>query len=245
MKHWLDQPRPEDARFLPTNSGSNAEVWVHWQDVFDLAEPYVNLSLVALSSDAVLPAELGEEIPDGAAVARLKYEGLRVSHQGPVPLAVVVVPAMFSASLQESSGSDLARERLASRRLRVLYHHCQLFRQDIGRWPEEVAELDGYVDFAGHPELLKLQMSPKKRWSTWLEKIVKSDDEDSDEDEEDESEDGLYADIDDSLYVVEWRDDLWTLGIAADTLDHLEQLYIDQDGQLHRVTTTSTDSTSE
>ena len=244
VEHWLDLPRPEDARFLPTNSGSNAELWVHWQEVFDQIEPYVNLSLVALSTDAVLPAEFGEEIPHAEAVAQLKYEGLRISHQGPVPLAVVVLPSMLSASLQESAGTDLARERLASRRLKVLYHHCRLFLRDTGRWPVEVAELEGYVDFAGHPELLELKASPRKRWSSWLGKIAKSDKDGKKRDEE-ENDDELYANIDDSLYVVEWRDDVWTLGIAPDTLDHLNQLYIDQEGRLHRVASVAKPASSE
>ena len=234
VEHWLDQPRAETAQFLPSSSGSNGELWVHWQQVFDQIEPYLNLSLVALSSDAVLPAELGEKIPPGRAVARLKYEGLRLTHQGPVPLGILVLPSMFSASLQESTGTDLARERVASRRLKVLYHHCHLFWKDTGRWPVEAAELDGYVDFAGHPELLKLKVSPKKRWSKWLESLLKSETDDQDS-EEDDVDDELYADIDDSLYVVEWRDDVWTLGIAPGMLDHLDELYIDQDGQLHRV----------
>jgi hypothetical protein len=134
----------------------------------------------------------------------------------------------------ESGASDLARERLASQRLKVLYHHAKLFKKDVGRWPAEVAELDGYVDFAGHPELLELQLSSRKRWSDWVEDIVELGDEDQPADEDDDAYEGA-PDLENKLYRIEWGRDSWRLGLVPDTLEHLEKLYIDEAGKLHRV----------
>jgi hypothetical protein len=113
----------------------------------------------------------------------------------------------------------------------VLYHHAKLFRKDMGRWPAEVAELDGYVDFDGHPELLELQLSSRKRWNEWFEGLFEADDEEKESGEEEEEEEGG---LDDHPYVVEWSRDAWRLGLAPGTLEHLEAFYIDQDGNIHR-----------
>ena len=70
--------------------------------------------------------------------------------QGPLPLGAAYVPAVTAASAFGDAGPRLrgARELVACRNLRVLYHHSKLFKKDYGRWPSTVAELDGYVDFA-------------------------------------------------------------------------------------------------
>ena len=77
---------------------------------------------------------------------------------------------------------------------------------------------------------LKLNLSSRKQWGDWFEGIFGGDDRsEDDEDEEEESE------IDDDLYVIDWGRDRWTLGIAPGSLEHLEKLYIDHDGVVHRV----------
>jgi len=158
---------------------------------------------------------------------------LTVSHAGPMPLGAVFVPPMatLAAAPDDFGGSDLARERLAVQRLDVLYHHSKLFRKDLGRWPAEVAELDGYVDFSGHPELLELELSSSKRWRDWFGGMFEPK---KREDEADDELEDLTKDINDRLYVIEWGREEWTLGLAPGTLEHLEKLYIDQDGEIHR-----------
>jgi len=54
------------------------------------------------------------------------------------------------------------------------------------------------------------------------------------QDELDDEVDDWGVDIDDSLFVVSWGREHWTLGVAPGTLDHLERLYIDQNGVIHR-----------
>ena len=37
------------------------------------------------------------------------------------------------------------------------------------------------------------------------------------------------------LYVIDWGRDRWTLGYKPGTFEHLERLYIDQDGDIHGI----------
>jgi hypothetical protein len=234
VRRWLDLPRPADRHFLPQARKTNGELWVNWRQVYQWLLPYLNLSMSVVSADALLPGaeEAKSSLSDGRVAAKVKYAGLAVSHQGPVPLGVLALPTMVAASMAEdrSGRSDLARERLACERLKVLYHHAKLFRKDVGRWPAEVAELDGYVDFAGNPHLLQLRLSSRKAWRTWFEDMFEPD-----EEEDPDQEDELYGEIDDDLYVIEWGSRQWSLGIAPGTLEHLHKLYIDQEGLIHRV----------
>ncbi|MFQ5414960.1 MAG: hypothetical protein ACE5E6_10930, partial [Phycisphaerae bacterium] len=198
--------------------------------------PYVNVALSATLRDALLPGldEIGDALTDAVITTKLGYSGVTTVHEGPIPIGVLAVPTMFAVGAGGDDGaqSDLARERLASQRLKVLYHHCVLFRKDQARWPAEVAELDGYVDFAGHPELLRFPMSSKKQRAAWVKAVFGTGTEDADEQEE--ADDDAETVLDDSLYVVDWGGASWTLGYAPDTLDHLDALYIDQDGRIHR-----------
>ena len=234
VRRWLDLPRSEGKRHLPTKRKTNSQLWVNWRQVYKWVSPYVNVPWGSLTGDALLPhvEEVASSMTDALITARTRYAGLSVSHTGPIPVGTLVVPALVSASTAADvgSGSDLARERLACQRLKVLYHHAKLFREDMGRWPAEVAELDGYVDFDGHPELLELQLSSRKRWGEWFEGIFEMDDEEEEGAEEEEEEGGL----DDHPYVIEWSRDAWRLGLAPGTLEHLEAFYIDQDGRIHR-----------
>jgi len=233
VHRWLDLPRIKNRRYVPERRKTEGQMWINWRQVYKWFSPYVNVPTGALVGMVPLPDadEVADSMTDALLTAKTSYAGLSISHQGPLPAGLLLVPSLvqISSSTDESGGSDLARERLACQRLKVLHHHATLFKKDVGRWPAEVAELDGYVDFAGHPELLKLRLSSHKRWTEWLgdwsEKEKKVDDEEAD-DEEDE--------LNDDLYIIDWGRDSWRLKLAPDTLEHLEELYIDQDGTIHR-----------
>ena len=233
-RRWLEMPR-NNQKFLPSARKTHGQVLINWKQAYKWIHPYINLALSAVVRDTLLPGDedLVSEMGDAWVTLKVRYSGLHATHRGPIPIGTLVVPMLLAASTTEdrSGGSDLARERLAARRLGVLYHHCILFKKDQGRWPAELAELDGYVDFAGHPELLKLQLSSSKRWSDFFKGMFQFGE---DEEESDDQEDQL-VDIDDELYVIDWGPDNWSLGLTTGTLEHLQRLYIDQDGEIHRV----------
>jgi hypothetical protein len=241
VRRWLDLPRPsgadepEDAapRFLPTQRKTDGQAWINWNVVYNWVHPYLDVGLSFVSTSALLPAgeAVRDELTHSIVTADLHYFGLSLTHHGPLPFGVVVVPSFVATSLapDDSGGSDLARERLACQRLRVLYHHSELFKKDLGRWPAEVQELDGYVDFAGNPGLLRLRLSPKKQWSDWFEGLLGADD-GADEEKADEDQR-----IDAELFAIDWGRDTWSLGFAPGTFEHLDKLYIDHNGEIHRV----------
>jgi len=220
--------------YLPSRRKTNGQLWVHWQQVYRWLHPYLNVALSASSVDTLLPYpdEIESKLTSALLTAKVSYTGMTLTHTGPMPLGIVTVPGMVmtATGTDESGGSDLSRERLACRHLRVLYHHAKLFKKDHGRWPAEVAELDGYVDFAGHPDLLKLKLSSKQKWGDWFKAMTGTE---AQEEETDDPDDPL-ADIDDKLYVIDWGENSWRLGFAPGSLVHLESLYIDQDGVIHR-----------
>jgi hypothetical protein len=243
VSRWNDLPRGEEVesqRYLPSERRTNGQAWFNYTAIYSTLAPYFNLALSGASSNQLLPApdKVADSLSPGWATVTVSYTDAKLDHSGPAPLGVIAVPAMFfSAQGTGSSNSDLARERVAIKRLRLLYHHCKLFKQDIGRWPARVAELDGYVDFSGHPELLRLPRSSAQSWSDSFSDLFGGIfDEDSD-DEDDTFDEGLGAmgRIDDSLYDIDWGKESWTLGYAEDSLEHLEKLWIDQDGKIHRI----------
>lgn len=231
VKRWLDSSRAK-RQFLPTKK-TNGQLYVQWKQVYRWLQPYVDLSLGSVSIDALLPARdaVASDLTDTLLTVKMSYSGLKIDHRGPFPFGILVVPALFGASAEpeEDGESDLARERLASERLKVLYHHSKLFRKDMGRWPAEVAELDGYIDFAGNPELLELSLSSRKRWGLWFENLVKEPEKVETVESEDER-----VDLKDDLYVIDWSPDSWRLGIAPGMLEHVEKLYVDKNGLIHR-----------
>lgn len=235
VKRWVDLPRTKEFRHLPDRRKTNGQLWLNWKLLYGWAQPYVDLAISGASLPVLTPdrKKIEEHLTPAVLTAKLGYTNLTLAHEGPIPAAVLALPAMITtaAAADESGGSDLARERLASRRLKVLFHHCKLFHQDFGRWPAEVAELDGYVDFEGHPELLELELSSAKQWTDFFTDMFSFEE---DKKSEDEEEDGLPTDIDDELYVIDWGREQWSLGYKPGTLEHLERLYVDQDGNLHR-----------
>lgn len=234
VRRWLAFPRTREKHYVPSDSRTSGELWINWMDVYRLVHPYLDLMLNIGSSGALLPHadRLTDNLTHGRLTAQVKYAGLNMSHEGPLPVGVLALPIMFGVSLEPdtSGSSDLAREQFAVQRLKVLHHHSELFRQDLNRWPAELRELDGYVDFAAHPELLRLQLSAGKAWGDWFESLSEEEHPDAEEDE-----DELDVEFDDDLYVIEWKKNSWSLGYAPDTFEHLEKLYIDQDGRIHRV----------
>ena len=232
VKRWLDATHSANQRSLPTKK-TNGQACVQWKQVYRWIQPYIDFSLSSISTEALLPARdaVASDLTDTLLSLRMTYSGLKAHHQGPFPVGILLVPVLFAAAAEpdEDGESDLARERLASQRLKVLYHHSKLFEKDMGRWPAEVAELDGYVDFAGNPELLKLSLSSQKRWGLWFDNLVKE----PEKEETDASEDGS-VELDDDLYVIAWSPDSWRLGIAPGTLEHIEKLYVDKNGRIHR-----------
>jgi hypothetical protein len=237
-QRWLELPRHEKRRFLPATDGTYGQAWLNWKNLYAMVHPYVNLAISAVVPDTLLPRtkEIAEKLTEASFTLKVRYTGLSVAHRGPLPAGALLVPVLTAMSLEpdESGGSDIARERLACQRLQVLYHHCKLFKKDTGRWPATLAELDGYVDFSGHPELLRLNLSPKRQWTQWFESIKQPEPK-----KNEAADDDAVVVLDEKLYVIEWRPDRWTLGYAAGTLDHLEKLYVDQDGRIHRVEKTS------
>lgn len=231
VRRWLDLPRNKDSRFLPSGTKTDGEAWINWKQVYKWTLPYFNVGLNTGGIRTLFPKPeaINEKLSDASVKLDLNYTGLSAKHKGPIPLGTIALPSMLAASLVEDSGaSDLSRERTASQQLRVLYHHCKLFHKDLGRWPAELQELDGYVDFAGNPQLLHLRLSAKKEWSEWLDSIFEMP---KDEKEKEEDEEFKF---DDDLYVFNWGKDKWSLGYAPKTFEHLESLYIDQDGLIHR-----------
>jgi hypothetical protein len=244
VRRWLDLPRGEAARHLPSRRKTSGQVWFNSKQLYAHLVPYANVALSAAVRGALLPsaAEVAGQLSDAEATVRLGYQGLSVKCVGPLPAGAVALPVMMSVAVEEGADadSDLARERLACRRLKVLYHHSKLFKKDLGRWPAEITELDGYVDFEGHPQLLRLQVSSKKRWDEWVDDVFGApddDDKDPGKDAEDELEDPLAGqrELAEKLYVIEWGREAWRLGYVPGTLEHLERLYIDQEGVIHRV----------
>jgi hypothetical protein len=169
---------------------------------------------------------------------RIEFAGLKVRHVGPVPLSTAYIPVAAGIALGKSldSASESAREEIASRHLRVLHHHATLFNKDFGRWPARVAELDGYVDFASHGYLLRLR--PKDAgFLAMLETSLSGVKPDANKPDEDADEDEADWTIDDSLYVVHWSKNKndWQLGIAEGRFKHVKTIYIDAEGEIHRV----------
>lgn len=234
-RRWHDRTSWASRITLPADAGKtrvSAQIWCNWRRLYDLVRPYLNLSLGSAVGATLLPRT--SEIADTLAPSLIHVRqaaredgvaGLVVRHRGPVPVGALALPLAIMASLEanESGDTDLSRERLACRRLRVLYYHSRLFRRDYGRWPADIAELDGYVDFESHPGLLRIPTSTATRLKQMLRRR-----ESPPSDEHDPW-------LDTSAYVIEWDEEDWRLGINPDLLDHLDALYIDAEGQIHRV----------
>ncbi|RIK68786.1 MAG: hypothetical protein DCC65_01230 [Planctomycetota bacterium] len=234
VRRWKElkrQPRSAWKR-LPDTSKSHWQIVLNWRRLYAFAQPY--LSLLAASAEGGQSAPRGEELEDALLDSlinvRIEYAGLDVRHVGPAPLGFIYVPTVAAASLSAGSdpSSEAERERMACRNLRVLHHHAGLFKKDYGRWPATVAELDGYVDFGSHPNLLNLRPRDDGLLAGFVSVFTG-----------DKRKVALEAldsgEIDDTLYEIDWAEDSWRLKYRAETFVNYATIYIDQDGKIHRV----------
>lgn len=229
----------EDARTMPTSKKMDWQARVNWNNAYKLAYPYLAIG-IGLSEDASLPPEPKEIeslLSESRVDVKISLGGFLARHIGPAPVGGVYIPALAAMTLNSSAdpGSEIAREQTACRRLRVLYHHCKLFKKDYGRWPATVAELDGYVDFASHPQLLRLRDKKVGMLTSFAKAfaIEKDDDSNSHDNGSDVSDD----EIDDTLYEIDWssNDADWRLKLREGEFVAYKTIYIDAKGRIHRV----------
>ncbi|MBI5762106.1 MAG: hypothetical protein HZA51_01135 [Planctomycetes bacterium] len=233
VSRWLER-RGKSSTWerMPSAEGSSWEAVIHWATVYALVEPL--LSVIGNMADDVSPLpgakELAADLVESRVHLKIEYAGLDIRHKGPIPFGAAYVPAITAMSLSATAdfGSEADRERVACRNLRTLYHHAKLFKKDYGRWPATVAELDGFVDFASHPYLLQLQ--PREDgFAANLVGMFATSSKPKVRREQGESV------IDDTLFVIEGMDDEWRLAFKKDQFRHYETIYIDAEGEIHRV----------
>lgn len=231
VRQWSAPMRSAQRVALPS-AKVDGQGWLHWEMLYDHLHPWLNLAIAGIDPGAVLPAtnRIKPYLRDASITLKTQYTGMMIRHAGPFPIGTVYLPIVLANSLaaDESASTDLSRERIACERLKLFYANAELFRKDVGRWPVRVAELDGYVDFQGNPWLLRLRRSSRGALRESLLGLMTEDEEP--EDEEDE----IGAEIDDSLFEIDWIGEEWTLGVRSGTLDHLDALYINQRGVIHR-----------
>lgn len=232
---------------LPSSKSADWQGLISWQRIYELAHPYMVLVLGAAADQPGPPSPeaLGDALADSRIDIKIGVSGFYARHVGPVPVGAAYNPAIVAVTLGTSAAasSELAREQLACERLRTLHYHCKLFVKDFGRWPANVAELDGYVDFASHPELLRIRPKKKGFLKGFVSVFA------SDEKEEQQGEDDLYEDekIDDSLYAIEWAAEAkdWRLMFRDGEFKNYRTITIDADGEIERIPLKDDASTAE
>lgn len=232
VHHWRELTKNAKSRVtVPDSKQTHWQARISWRRVYALTHPYLAL-LAGLSAEAAAPPpvdELKAALADSVVDIRIDYGGLQVRARGPVPVGAFYIPVVALTSLSSSGDyfSEAERERVACQHLRVLYHHAKLFKKDYGRWPASVAELDGYVDFTLHADLLYLR--PKKEgFAAGLVALVTGDKKPAAGGEDERK-------IDDSLYVIEWSPDDWKLMFRDGEFVHYRTIYIDAEEKIHRV----------
>jgi len=241
VRHWSELTRGRKSCVaVPDSTKVHWQARINWRSAYALAQPYLCL-FSSLEEDATLPPteeELSAALTDSVINIRIDYSGLEVRHTGPIPVGAVYVPAIVATALSDSGSawSEAGRERTACQHLRVLYYHAKLFKKDYGRWPATVAELDGYVDFASHPDLLWLwpqnQSFTQQLASAFMARKQKAV----------EKEDG---EIDDSLYAIDWTPTDWKLKFRDGEFRDFATIYIDMEGEVHRVPKPATSQPAE
>ena len=232
VRHWGELTKSAKSRIaLPDSKDAHWQARISWRRVYDLVQPY--LALLAGFVEGATPPPVAQELKgslaDSIISIRIDYGGLQVSGVGPVPIGALYVPVVAATSLGATGdySSEAERERVACRHLRVLYHHAKLFKEDYGRWPATVAELDGYVDFASHSDLLYLR--PKNSgFTTSLVSVIAGRTPRVVVEEEERK-------IDDSLYAIEWSPDDWKLRFRDGEFVNYQTIYIDTEEKIHRV----------
>lgn len=238
VRRWRKLARSEKLMSnIPSSADAHWQARIRWPELYAHAHPWVSM-LAAFASAAALPptvAELGDGLSDSVLDVKIEFSGLKVNHQGPVPLGAAYVPIAIAAAVDadESFDSESMRERVAIENLRVLQHHAVLFRKDFNRWPSRVSELDGYIDFWTNRHLLNLQ--PKSEGM--MEQIKKAiEKRNAAKDKKPETEvQAEPDDINDSLYQIELDGDKWLLKVRPDEFKQLKTITIDAAGNLNRV----------
>jgi hypothetical protein len=233
VRRWRDlRARPSAWVRVPSAGATAAwETTISWKHLYALAQPYLTL-MAGLSEGKGAPPEadeLADVLADSVIALQIQYAGVDARHNGPLPLGAAYLPLVAAAALGATGDpdSEAVREQTACRNLRVLHHHARLFRKDYGRWPANVAELDGYVDFSSHPHLLSLRRRDlgfagnlASLFSARQERI---------------RQEGGEQVVDDSLYRIEWSPDAWRLSFRDGQFQQHRTIYIDQEGEIHRV----------
>lgn len=222
---------------MPSTKKMDWQARINWANAYDLAYPYIAIG-TGFADGAGMPPEprdVNNLLSDSRLDVKISVGGFLARHIGPVPVGGIYVPALAGLTLSSSADprSEIAREQTACRRLRVLYHHCKLFKKDYGRWPATVAELDGYVDFASHPQLLQLRDKKVGLMQSFASAFAIDDKNESKTNSTDDAEE----EINDDLYVIDWSEDDagWRLKLRAGEFDAYDTIYIDAEGRIHRV----------
>jgi hypothetical protein len=233
IKRWQSLRRKsKENTQIPDSKNAHWQLVINWRKVYEWVQPYLTvLSATTRDTESAPTAEeLGDTLCDSTINVKIEYAGLDVRHTGPIPIGAAGVPGVTVASLSATAGytSEAAREQTACRNLRVLHHHAKLFKKDYGRWPATVAELDGYVDFSSHPNLLMLRPKDGGIVAGIVSVFTTNKRENRDiTDDADE--------IDDDLYEIDWAETEWKLKFRPDEFVEFATIYIDQDGKIHRV----------
>lgn len=228
----------KDTIKLPASKSDHWQARINWSRAYQLAQPYLGI-LTGFTEGASMPpdvAAIGDALSDSDIRIEVGYGGIRARHTGPIPIGAIYVPAVTGAALASSASpsSEIAREQTACRNLRVLHHHARLFHRDYGRWPANVAELDGYVDFASNSSLLYLSRRGRS-FGEALTSALFSQGRDAKRPAADDEADEKA--IDDSLYVIQWsaNDSEWKLMFRENEFNSFKTIYIDAAGTIHRI----------
>jgi len=233
IKRWQSLRRKsKENTQVPDSKNAHWQLVINWRKVYESVQPYLTvLSATTRDTESAPTADVLDDVLSESTVnVKIEYAGLDVRHTGPIPIGAAYVPGVTVASLSATAGyaSEAAREQTACRNLRVLHHHAKLFKKDYGRWPATVAELDGYVDFSSHPNLLMLRPKNGGIVAGIVSVFTTSKRENRDITNDDEE-------IDDDLYEIDWAETEWKLKFRPDEFVEYATIYIDQDGKIHRV----------
>lgn len=233
IKRWqLLRRKSKENIQIPDSKNTHWQLVVNWRKVYEWVQPYITVlaATVQVTESAPTAEKLDDALCDSTINVKIEYAGLDVRHTGPIPIGAAYVPGVTVASLSATASytSEAAREQTACRNLRVLYHHAKLFKKDYGRWPATVAELDGYVDFSSHPNLLTLRPKDSGIVAGIVSVFTTSKKENRDFTDDDDE-------IDDDLYEIDWAETEWKLKFRPDEFVEYATIYIDQDGKIHRV----------
>lgn len=228
VRQWRKLCRIQTVR-LPDNSDAHWQARISWRRIYATVEPYLGLATAFGEDTKPLPGadSLGDALSDATVNFRIEATGVRATHTGPIPVGMFLVPSVVAEAIASrgNPSSESEREQLACRNLRVLYHHAKLFNKDYGRWPATVAELDGYVDFSEHPNLLWLPDQERG----FVAGLVKTAIGGRSYPQADRDK------VDDAIYEIDWTPTDWKLRFRDGEFRDYKTIFIDTDGEIHRV----------